>query len=147
MVEDIEASRRYPPLLVKTGPLSRREESLDVLRRFFRDDFGSEARRDLWADDGVFDMPFARNGPTTFKGKQAIYERAKISYAQYESFQFKDIEILSTLDEEVFFVTCRSEYLVNGSGRSQGEHYINKFRVRDGLVRHRVEYFNALTHV
>ena len=123
------------------------QESLDVLRRFFRDDFGSEARRDLWAEDGVFEMPFAKDGPRTFKGRQAIYERAKVSYAKYQRFAFKDVEIFATLDEDVFFVTCRSEYVVRETGQSQGESYINKFRVRDGLVLHRVEYFNALTHV
>jgi ketosteroid isomerase-like protein len=124
-----------------------RQESLDVLRRFFRDDFGSEARRDLWAEDGLFEMPFAKDGPATLKGKQAIYERAKASYAKYQRFAFKDVEIFATLDEDVFFVTCRSEYVVKETGLSQGESYINKFRVRDGLVLHRIEYFNALTHV
>jgi ketosteroid isomerase-like protein len=124
-----------------------READLDVLRRFFRDDFGSEARRDLWAEDGIFEMPFAASGTMVFRGKQAIYARARISYAKFESFRFTNVQIIPTIEEGLYLVLCGSDAVVKATNTPVRESFVNLIRLRDGLVVHRVEYFNPLKHV
>jgi ketosteroid isomerase-like protein len=118
----------------------------DVLARFFRDDFGSTERRDLWAEDGVFEMPFAEGGRMVIKGRDAIYERARFSFSKVGRFHFTDVKIHATSDPEIYFVTCSSECVPKATQKPQVDEYVNQFRVRDGHVAHRIEWFNPLTH-
>jgi ketosteroid isomerase-like protein len=117
---------------------------VEVLRRFFRDNFASRERRDLWAEDGVFELRFAEGGPMILHGRDAIYARAQASFAKYSSFRFTDLQIIPTAEEGLYVVTCASESVARASGNPLREEYANLFRLRDGLVAHRVEYHNPL---
>ena len=118
----------------------------EILRSFFRDDFASPERRDLWAEDGVFEMPFATGGRMVIRGRQAIYDRAQLSFSKLESFRFTNVKIFPTSDPETYFVTCGSECVPKSTHTLQADEYVNIFRVRNGKVLHRTEYFNPMTH-
>jgi ketosteroid isomerase-like protein len=125
---------------------STRNAAREALMSFFRDDFASPERRDLWAEDAVFEMPFATGGRMVIRGREAIYERAKLSYSKFESFRFTDVKIFPTSDPETYFVTCGSESVPKSTQMLQADEYVNIFRVKNGKVLHRTEYFNPMTH-
>ena len=78
------------------------------------------------------------------RGKAAIWERAKSSFAKYASYRFTDVQIIPTTDDGLYVVTCAAESVVKATGKPLREEYANLFRLRDGLVVHRIEYHNPL---
>ena len=125
---------------------ARHERAIDLLRRFFRDDFASTERRDLWAEDGVFEMPFAKGGPMVIRGRDAIYARSQVSYAKFTRFRFTNVRVIPTAEENVYVVLCGSESIVKASGQPLTEEYVNFFTLREGQVSRRIEYFNPIIH-
>ena len=78
------------------------------------------------------------------RGKAAIWERAKSSFAKYSSYRFVDVQIIPTTEDGLYVVTCAAESVVKSTGKPLREEYANLFRLRDGLVVHRIEYHNPL---
>jgi ketosteroid isomerase-like protein len=122
-----------------------REQNMKVIERFFSNDY-DQARRDLWHDDVVFELPFERGGRVVFKGRNELLARTKRSHQTWKEFQFKDLRIYPALDPELFFVMHTTDGVATaaeGGHRIVSEH-ISMIRVRDGKIIHRVEYQNPI---
>lgn len=122
-----------------------RKHNVKVLESFFSSDY-DRARRDLWHDDVVFELPFEPGGRRVFKGRDELLARTKRSHDTWQEFQFKNVRVYPTLDPELFFVQHTTDGVATaaeGGHRITSEH-ISMLRLRDGKVIHRVEYQNPL---
>jgi ketosteroid isomerase-like protein len=122
-----------------------RDQNEDALRRFFDVDFAGTDRRNLWAEDALFEMPFEYEGPIQIRGRAAIMEESEEWAGKVHDWRFYDVEIHPTLDPTVFFVTCKAESK-DRNDTTWITDFVNYFRVVDGQVVHRKEYFDPGAH-
>ncbi len=128
-----------------SGEEAVREQNVKAVHRFFSDDY-ARARRDMWHDDVVFELPFERGGRVVFKGREALLARTQRSHQTWKEFRFKDLVVYPTTDPELFFVQHTTEGVATpeeGGHKITTEH-ISMLRFKDGKVVHRVEYQNPL---
>ena len=125
---------------------SIREKNMDALRRFFKDDFHSAERRSLWAKDALFEMPWELGGPVAIRGRDAIMAESDEWWTRLEANRFYDLVIFETSDPDVFWVTVKSETVEKSTHATRITDFVNYFRLRDGEVAHRIEYFNPSAH-
>jgi ketosteroid isomerase-like protein len=118
-----------------------RAKNLDAVERFFRND-GWKTRRTLWAADAVFEMPFERGGPVTLRGRDAIIAESDQTWAKFTRHDYFELAVYPAVDPEVFWVTVKSQTVGKKDGKPRIMELVNYLRVVDGLVVHRVEYFN-----
>jgi uncharacterized protein len=92
---------------------------------------------DLFAPDGVIEMPFAgpQGTPARLAGREAIREysrRVMASPLRLESFEM--VELHQTQDPEVVIVEMRTEGTVTTTGRSFTTVSIQVLRIREGHI-------------
>lgn len=124
---------------------STRRKNEDTLRRFFTNDFAGTERRSLWAEDAVFEMPFEYGGPVQIRGLEAIMAESEEWAEKVHDWRFHDLDIHPTVDPTVFWVTVKA----TSKDRNEKEwltDFVNYFRVVDGHVVHRKEYFDPGAH-
>ncbi|WP_163510506.1 nuclear transport factor 2 family protein [Fodinicola acaciae] len=117
------------------------------LRRVFEISNGFEIFLGLFAEDGVFELPFdPPDRPTRFVGRQAIRDgltaRVRSSRARLDT-RGAEIVVHETTDPEVVVV----EFEAYGSVKETGEDYrfsssIGIIRVRDGRIVHYRDFQN-----
>jgi ketosteroid isomerase-like protein len=122
-----------------------REQNEEVLRRFFSVDIDGAERRSLWAHDALFEMPFQHDGPEQIRGREAIMAESEEWGWRIHDHRFFDLMIHATLDPTVFWVTVTSE-CKDRNDETWTTELVNYFRVVDGHVAHRREYFDPVTH-
>jgi ketosteroid isomerase-like protein len=122
-----------------------REKNEEALRRFFSVDFAGAERRSLWAEDALFEMPYEYGGPVRIQGREAIMAESEEWAEKIHDNHFLDLEIYPTLDPTVFWVTVKSESK-DRNGKRWVTDFVNYFRVVDGQVVHRKEYFDPGAH-
>jgi ketosteroid isomerase-like protein len=125
--------------------VATREKNEDALRRFFTDDFAGSERRSLWATDALFEMPFEYGGPVQIRGRDAIMAESVEWAEKITDHHFHDLAIHPTVDPTVFWVTVKAESR-DGKGKKWLTEFVNYFRLRDGEVVHRKEYFDPGAH-
>jgi hypothetical protein len=117
-----------------------------ALRRFFTDDFAGAQRWSLWALDAVFEMPWQIGGPVKIQGRDAIMAESEEWAGKNMDRRFHDLVIHPTVDPTVFWVTVTAGSKDKRTGEPRIMQLVNYFRVVDGLVVHRIEYFNPGAH-
>jgi ketosteroid isomerase-like protein len=122
-----------------------REQNEDALRRFFSDDFAGADRRNLWAEDALFEMPYEYDGPIQIRGREAIMAESEEWAERVHDWRFFDLVIHATVDPTVFWVTVKSE-CKDRNDKTWNTDFVNYFRVVDGQVVHRKEYFDPGAH-
>jgi ketosteroid isomerase-like protein len=122
-----------------------RERNEDALRRFFSDDFAGADRRSLWAEDALFEMPYEYDGPIQIQGREAIMAESEEWAERVHDWRFYDLVIHATVDPTVFWVTVKSE-CKDRNDMTWITDFVNYFRVEDGRVVHRKEYFDPGAH-
>jgi ketosteroid isomerase-like protein len=122
-----------------------REKNEDALRRFFNDDFAGAERRSLWAEDALFELPYEYGSPVPIRGREAIMAESEEWAGKVHDNRFYDLEIYPTVDPTVFWVTLKSE-AKDRNGKTWVTDFVNYFRVVDGQVVHRKEYFDPGAH-
>jgi ketosteroid isomerase-like protein len=122
-----------------------RERNADALRRFFTDDFAGAERRSLWAADALFEMPFEYGGPIQIRGRDAIMAESEEWAEKITDHRFHDLVIHPTVDPTVFWVIVKAESR-DRNGKTWLTEFVNYFRLRDGQVVHRKEYFDPGAH-
>jgi hypothetical protein len=122
-----------------------RKQNEEALRRFFAVDFGGADRRNLWAEDALFEMPFEYEGPIQIQGRDAIMAESEEWSDKVHDWRNYDLVIHPTLDPTVFWVTCTAESK-DRNDKAWITHLVNYFRVVDGQVVHRKEYFDPGAH-
>jgi ketosteroid isomerase-like protein len=125
--------------------VATRRQNEDTLRRFFTNDFAGAQRRSLWSEDALFEMPFEYGGPVRIRGLEAIMAESEEWAGKLHDWRFHDLAIYPTVDPTVFWVT------VKATSRDRDEKewltdFVNFFRVVDGRVVHRSEYFDPGAH-
>jgi ketosteroid isomerase-like protein len=122
-----------------------RETNEDALRRYFGVAIDGTDRRNLWAEDALFEMPFEHDGPVQIQGREAIMAESEEWGDKLHDIRFFDLEIHSTVDPTVFWVTVKQE-CKDRNDKTWITEFVNYFRVVDGQVVHRKEYFDPGAH-
>lgn len=90
---------------------------------------------ELWADDGVMEIPFQANGlPKELVGKEAFMASMGRMPESFSSFTALDVDLLATSAPGRFVVEWRSEAVFRASGAEYNQLYICIIQVRDGKV-------------
>ena len=90
-------------------------------------------------------MPFDAKGPVRLDGRDAILRESDDFCASVETHEYFDLAIHATLDPEVFWVAVKSETVDRATRTKRVMQLVNYFRLVDGRIVHRIEYFNPLT--
>ncbi|MFI9610566.1 nuclear transport factor 2 family protein [Streptomyces sp. NPDC052023] len=100
---------------------------------------------DLWAEDGVFEFPFAPQGwPRRLEGKAAVAAYMR-DYPDHIDLQdFADVKIHRTDDVRTVVVEMRGVGRLVKSGAPFDMTYIAVVTVADGRITHYRDYWNPL---
>lgn len=128
-----------------TSADATRAKNEDALRRFFTDDFAGAERKRLWAPEALFEMPYEYGGPVQIRGRDAIMAESEEWAGKIHEHRFHDLVIYPTIDPTVFWVTVKAESK-DRDGKKWLTDFVNYFRVVDGQVVHRREYFDPGAH-
>ncbi|MCF3120889.1 nuclear transport factor 2 family protein [Streptomyces arenae] len=100
----------------------------------------------LWAEDGVFEFPFAPPGaPRRLDGRSAVRAYMTAYPDHIDLAAIPHVEIHRTTDPEVVIVEMRSEGRSVSTGRDFEMEYVAVVTVKDGLITHYRDYWNPLT--
>lgn len=98
---------------------------------------------ELWAEDGVQEMPFSPPGfPSRIEGKTAIHSHYSGLPTAYSRMAFPDLKIYQMLDPNWLLAEYRGEIDIAATGRAYNNHYCALFNLRDGQIALFKEYFN-----
>jgi uncharacterized protein len=100
---------------------------------------------DLWADDGVFEFPFAPPGfPRRLEGKAAVRDYIKDYPDHIDLAAFHDVQVHQTVDPDVLVVEMRAEGRIVATDKPYAMSYIYVLTVRDGKIVAYRDYWNPL---
>ncbi|MER6694599.1 nuclear transport factor 2 family protein [Streptomyces minutiscleroticus] len=135
------------PVSAAPSPASARLRPDDLFRHGLRLllDKNMSAWVDLWADDGVFEFPFAPEGwPRRLDGKEAVAAYMRNYPDHIDLHDFPDLTIHRTTDPDTVVVEMRGVGRLVRSGEPFDMTYVAVVTVRDGLIRHYRDYWNPL---
>jgi uncharacterized protein len=100
---------------------------------------------DLWAEDGVFEFPFAPPGfPRRLEGKAAIRDYIKDYPNHIDLAAFHDVHVHQTIDPDVLIVEMRAEGRIVATGKPYAMSYIYVLTIRNGKIAGYRDYWNPL---
>lgn len=100
---------------------------------------------DLWADDAVFEFPFAPPGaPRRLVGKDAVRAYMADYPDHIDLRDFPDLTVHETADPAMIVVEMRAVGRVVPTDRPYEMTYVAVVTVTDGLIRHYRDYWNPL---
>lgn len=98
---------------------------------------------ELWADDGVQEMPYSPPGfPSRIEGKTAIHRHYNGLPAAYSRMTFPELTIYPMLDPDWLLAEYRGEIDIAATGRAYNNHYCALFHIFHGQIVLFKEYFN-----
>lgn len=136
---------RTEPEHEPTGRTAAREASLATVERFFStlEAMDVDAFLELWAPDGVQEMPFAPEGfPERLEGREAIATQYGGLPTAYGAMRFERT-LRPLADPEYVLVQYRGRIELNGGGRYDND-YCGLFRVVDDRIVRFTEYFDPV---
>ncbi|MUG98722.1 hypothetical protein F7734_43105 [Scytonema sp. UIC 10036] len=102
----------------------------------------------LWADDGVQDMPYSPAGfPKRVEGKAAVAKHYSSLPTSVGRMVFPDLKIYPTTDPNTFFVEFRGEIEVLATKKPYNNTYGGLFKFRDGKVILFREYYDPIVFI
>lgn len=116
----------------------------EVVERFFAtlEALDFDGFVELWAEDGVQEMPFApKNFPSRLEGKEDVRRQYGGMPQAYARMVFPDLAIRPMADPEWATAEYRGEIDL-AEGGSYNNRYVGIFRVVDGKIALFKEYFN-----
>lgn len=120
------------------------ERSVEVVERFFAalEALDVDSFVELWAEDGVQEMPFApKNFPNRLVGKADVRRQYGGMPEAYARMEFPGRRVRAMADPEWVVAEYRGEIDLEGGG-SYNNDYVGIFRVVDGRITLFKEYFN-----
>jgi uncharacterized protein len=100
---------------------------------------------DLWAEDGVFEFPFAPPGfPRRLEGKAAVRDYIKDYPDHIDLAVFHDVQVHPTVNPDVLIVEMSAEGRMVATGKPYAMSYIYVLTVRDGKIVGYRDYWNPL---
>jgi ketosteroid isomerase-like protein len=135
--------------MTETGldPVARRASALEVQERHLALMLEKDMPGwiDLWADDGVFEFPFAPPGfPRRLEGKAAVRDYIKDYPDHIDLAAFHDVQVHQTVDPDVLVVEMRAEGRIVATDKPYAMSYIYVLTVRDGKIVAYRDYWNPL---
>jgi uncharacterized protein len=132
---------------VSLDPAARRARALEVQERhlalMLEKDMSGWV--DLWAEDGVFEFPFAPPGfPRRLDGKAAVRDYIKDYPNHIDLAAFRDVQVHPTVDPDMLIVEMRAEGRIVATGKPYAMPYIYVLTVRDGKIVGYRDYWNPL---
>ncbi|WP_225729368.1 MULTISPECIES: nuclear transport factor 2 family protein [unclassified Nocardia] len=126
------------------GPKSTLEVFEEAKRRALAKDLAGFA--DLFAADGVHELPFAPPGiPRRLQGRAKLREYfTSISETPLRHDEFRNMAVYRTTDPEVIVVEYDAHGYVTGSAREYELRYLHVVRVCDGEIALWRDYWNPL---
>lgn len=124
-----------------------RDRNQKVVKDFFAllEAKNIEAWIELWADDGVQEMPYSPPSfPTRIEGKSAIHRHYRGLPDAYNRMTFPNLKIYPMLDPNWLLAEYRGEISIAATGRAYNNHYCALFHLRDGRIMLFKEYFNPV---
>ncbi len=98
---------------------------------------------ELWADNGVQEMPFSPPGfPTRLEGRKAIHKHYSGLPQAYGRMAFPDLVIYPMQDPNWVLAEYRGEIEVLATGRPYNNHYCGLFHLCEGRIKLFREYYN-----
>ena len=122
----------------------RAERSMGIVEEFFArlEEIAVEGFVELWAEDGVQEMPFAPEGfPSRLEGKEAVRRQYGGMPQAYTRMKFPGRTLRPMLDPEWVVAEYRGEIDLS-SGGAYNNCYVGIFRGVDGKVVRFTEYFD-----
>jgi uncharacterized protein len=124
-----------------------RQKNEQTIRTYF--DLLSQKRIDkwleLWAEDGVQDMPYSPQGfPKRITGKAAVAKHYASLPNSVGRMVFPDLVIYPTTDPNIFFVEFRGEIEVLATGKPYNNTYAGLFKFRDDKIVLFREYYDPI---
>ncbi|MCV0394903.1 MAG: nuclear transport factor 2 family protein [Rhizobiaceae bacterium] len=102
---------------------------------------------ELWADDAVQDMPFAKGIEglePRWEGKETILAYYNKAIPGRRDHVFEIDQFHRTKDPEVIIVEARGKSTISETGRLYDQRYVFIFRLRDGKIMLNREHFNPI---
>lgn len=94
-----------------------------------------DAFADLFAEDGVIEMPFAEGPPTRLEGRETIREfSARSGDLPLEISDLRVLQVHQTSDPEVVIVELTTVGRVTATGEAFAVPCVQVFRIRDGRI-------------
>ena len=100
---------------------------------------------ELWAEDGIFEMPFAPHGRRrTYRGKEAIRANIMKSMGRVTVEAVDYFRVLPMLNPENAVVEAAIRGRVVKTGQAYNQSYVFFFETNEGKIVKYREYWNAL---
>jgi ketosteroid isomerase-like protein len=118
-------------------------ELFDCLRNL---DTSVDRCADLFADDGVFDLPYfpTIGMPPRFEGKAAVRSAFALIESHFSSFTLSNIQIHELKDADSLFIEYHSEGFIDGTARVYAQDYASRLVVENGKIKLLREYLNVI---
>jgi ketosteroid isomerase-like protein len=123
---------------------SIRSSNREVVEAFFDPD-RRDRRLELFADDGVKEIPFAPPAiePRTWRGREELERNAAENAERFGDIAHVDVRISSGDDPSEFWATSRLAAGATIFGRPYPQEFVHYFRLREGKIVLWREYFNS----
>lgn len=121
-----------------------REANVRLVEAFF--DPAQQARRlDLFAEDGVKEIPFAPRliEPRAWRGRAELERNAVENADRFAGVAHVDVRIFPGLDPDEVWATTRLAPGATLHGRPYPQEFVHYFRFEDGRIALWREYFNS----
>ena len=121
-----------------------RATNLRVVEAFF-DPAQQDRRLDLFADDGVKEIPFAPPmiEPRAWRGRAELERNAAENAARFAGVRHVDVSISPSEDPNEVWATSRLAPGATLHGRAYPQEFVHHFRLDGGRISVWREYFNS----
>jgi hypothetical protein len=138
------AGHAEPEADARAGIDSILSANREVVEAFFDPD-RQHRRLELFADDGVKEIPFAPPAiePRAWRGREELERNAAENAARFGDIAHVDVRISSGEDPSELWATSRLAPGATIFGRPYPQEFVHYFRLRDGKIVLWREYFNS----
>lgn len=97
-------------------------------------------------DEIVLEFPYADSAgnPTSVRGKTAVSEAVGFFFRQVPELTFTNPVVFLSSDPHMGFATYQADTIVPATGRRYEQHYIARFREKDGRLAFISEYYDPM---
>jgi phenazine biosynthesis protein len=124
-----------------------RESNQITVEKFFQ--LHGPARAELFAEDGVKELPYAfSDGPDfRWEGKANVKANFEANVDFFPDWKWQNLKIYSTQDPNQFWAEADGSGMINIIGHPKSpyrNHYVFSFKMQDGLIKEFREFNNPL---
>jgi ketosteroid isomerase-like protein len=102
---------------------------------------------DLFAEDAVFESPYAPLTTKRFEGKEAIYTLIKTVHVQMPDLRFSNIRIYPTTNPNIAWAEFHGEAVAVTTGCPYQQDYVVRVETREGQIVYYREYSNPMSAI